>query len=89
MQFNLLCILSCFILESRGTSGAGERGNNANRFLLRMANLLIFIHNGGIQKLLYGPDLKMVLIIWAWPKQSNRDGLFWFKVATGTQYART
>ena len=69
--------------------GGGERGNNANRFLLRMANLLIFIHNGGIQKLLYGPDLKMVLIIWAWPKQSNRDGLFWFKVATGTQYART
>ena len=28
-----------------------------------MANLLIFIHNGGIWKLLYSPDLKMVLIL--------------------------
>ena len=39
------------------------RENNANRFLLRIANLLISIHNGGIFKLLYSPDLKMVLII--------------------------
>ena len=31
--------------------------------MLRMANLLIFIHNGGIWKLLYSPDLKMVLIL--------------------------
>ena len=34
------------------------RENNANRFTLRMANLLVFIHNGGIKKLLYSPDLK-------------------------------
>ena len=27
-----------------------------------MTNLFIFIHNGGIQKLLYSPHLKMVLI---------------------------
>ena len=27
-----------------------------------MANLLIFIHNGGIYKLLYSPDFKKVLI---------------------------
>ena len=26
-----------------------------------MANLFIFIHNGGISKLLYSPHLKMVL----------------------------
>ena len=26
-----------------------------------MANLFIFIHNGGIEKLLYSPHLKMVL----------------------------
>ena len=32
--------------------------NNANRFLLRMANLLIFIDNGGIEKLLYSLNLK-------------------------------
>ena len=32
--------------------------NNTNRFLFRMANLLILIHNGGI-KLLYSPDLIM------------------------------
>ena len=31
--------------------------NKANRFLLRMANLLIFIDNGGIE-LLYSLDLK-------------------------------
>ena len=31
--------------------------NKANRFLLRMANLLIFIDNGGIE-LLYILDLK-------------------------------
>ena len=28
------------------------RGNNANCFLHRMANLLIFIHNGGIRKVI-------------------------------------
>ena len=44
------------------TIGEGVCENNANRFLLRVANLLIFIHNGGIKKLLYSPDLKMILI---------------------------
>ena len=34
------------------------RENNANRFTLRMANLVVFIHNGGIKKLPYSPDLK-------------------------------
>ena len=43
--------------------GGGVSENYANRFLLRMANLLIFIHNGGIWKLLYSPDLKKVLIL--------------------------
>ena len=38
------------------------RENNANPFLLRMANLLIFIHNGRIEKLLYSPNFKMALI---------------------------
>ena len=38
------------------------RENNANRFLLTMANLLIFIDNVDFVKLLYSPDLKMVFI---------------------------
>ena len=41
--------------------GGEVRENNANPFLLRMANLLIFIHNGRIEKLLYSPNFKMVL----------------------------
>ena len=41
-------ILPHYILENRGIGG-GVRENNANRFLLRMANLLLFfIHNGEI-----------------------------------------
>ena len=43
--------------------GVGCVYNNAYCFLLRMANLLIFIHNGGIhEKALYSPNFKMVLI---------------------------
>ena len=38
------------------------RENNAYCFLLRMAHLLIFIHNGGIGKGTIQPRLKMVLI---------------------------
>ena len=41
-------ILSHFIFRGRGIGG-GVRENNAYRFLvLRMANLLTFIHNVGI-----------------------------------------
>ena len=50
-------ILSRYIFGGRGIRG-GVCENNANRFTLRMADLLVFIHNGGIKKLLYCPDLK-------------------------------
>ena len=40
-------MLSHYILEVR-VVGGGVLENNAKRFLLRMANLLIFIHNGEI-----------------------------------------
>ena len=41
--------------------------NNVNQFWFKgMANLLIFIHNGGI-KLLYSPYLKMVAIFLVLP----------------------
>ena len=42
-------ILSHFILGGRRIGG-GVHENNAYCFLLRMANLLTFIHNGGIRK---------------------------------------
>ena len=72
---------------SRGIGG-GVRQNYANCFLLRMANLLIFIHNGGIEKLPYSPNLKMVLIFSCYeclPKGSHEilchavvgDKVFW------------
>ena len=38
------------------------RENNAYCFPLRIAHLLIFIHNGGFEIVLYSPDLKMILI---------------------------
>ena len=38
--------------------GGGVRENNANHFLLRMANLLIFIHNGGVRKVFTQSRLK-------------------------------
>ena len=41
--------------------GEGVHENYAYCFLLRMANLLTFIHNGGISKVA-APILKMVLI---------------------------
>ena len=41
-------ILSHYILGGRVIIGGGMPGNNANCFLLKMANLLIFIHNGQI-----------------------------------------
>ena len=41
--------------------GGGVHENYAYCFLLRMANLLTFIHNGGISKVA-APILKMVLI---------------------------
>ena len=53
--------MSHYILGNRGIGG-GVRENNANRFLLRMANLLIFIHNCGIWKVTIHPRLKMLLI---------------------------
>ena len=40
-------VLSHFIFRGRGIGG-GVRENNPYHFLLRMANLLIFIYNGGI-----------------------------------------
>ena len=40
-------IMPLFIFGSRGIGG-GVRENNAYCFLLRMANLLTFIYNGGI-----------------------------------------
>ena len=43
-------ILSHFIFRGRGIGG-GVRENNAYRFLLRMANLLTLLHNGGIWKI--------------------------------------
>ena len=52
---------SRYILGSRGIGGR-VRENNAYCFLLRMAHLLIFIHNGGIGKGTIQPRLKMVLI---------------------------
>ena len=50
-----------YTLGGRGLGG-GLRENDAYRFLLRGANLLIFIHNGGILNVTIQPDLKMVLI---------------------------
>ena len=44
---NSCIILSRYILGGRGIEGAVCE-NNANRFLPRMANLPIFIHNGGV-----------------------------------------
>ena len=44
---HVIHVLSHFIFRGRGIGG-GIGENNAYRFLLRMANLLIFIHNGGI-----------------------------------------
>ena len=44
-------------LGSRGIGG-GVRENNAYCFLLRMPNLLTFIHNGGIWKVTIQPRLK-------------------------------
>ena len=49
-------ILSRSILGGRGIRG-GVLENNANRFTLRMANLLVFNYNGGIKKLLYSFSL--------------------------------
>ena len=43
-------IIHCHTIfwETEGLGGGVVRENNANWFLLRMTNLLIFIHNGGI-----------------------------------------
>ena len=40
--------ISHVILSHYIWGGGGVREKNAHRFLLRMANLPIFIHNGGI-----------------------------------------
>ena len=50
-------ILSHYILAGSGIR-RGVRENNAYCFLLGMANLLIFIHNGGIWKVTIQPRLK-------------------------------
>ena len=50
-------ILSHYILAGSGIRG-GVHENNSYCFLLRMANLLIFIHNGGIWKVTIQPRLK-------------------------------
>ena len=52
--------------------GGGVRENNANRFLLRMANLLIFIHNGGIRKVITPSRLKKMVPIFLLRKSSKR-----------------
>ena len=71
-------ILSHYILEGSGISwgGGGRHENNACCFLLRIAKLLIFIHNGGIGKVtMYGPDLKMVHILFV-TKVFQEDTMF-------------
>ena len=49
----LYCHTNFFGRGGRGRGIGGRvRENSANRFLLRMANWLIFIHNGGIRKVI-------------------------------------
>ena len=60
-NFQLGQIIHTTFWGSRGIGG-GVRENNAYCFLLIMAHLFIFIHNGGIWKVLYSTDLEMVLI---------------------------
>ena len=57
MEFLVRSNWSHYILGSRGIGGR-VRDNNAYCSLLRMAHLLIFIHNGGICKGTIQPRLK-------------------------------